>query len=149
MTCTPHYKQDADRPWVTQEGVGIISLWMNPNTRMTIEDVANLIEGFASNQVAEQLAAQPGAQIANVKFENTIHNMTFRGQTIRRELFASYLATDYMHDGEAFNLLYAYTTRAGFPLWVVLCPCCIFCYLITKACQPASPRRKGVSPGQE
>ena len=60
VTCTPHFKNDADRPWITQEGVGIISISLHPKSDITLEDAAKLIENFASRQVSDQLATQPG-----------------------------------------------------------------------------------------
>ncbi len=134
VTCTPHFKQDADRAWVTQEGAGILSLWMNPNSDMTLEDIAKLIEQFGEKQVADQLAAQPSSRLVNVNFTNSIHNATIRGETFQRAQFVNYHAKEYLHDGEPFNLLYAFATTV--PVWLYLCPCCILC---SKSSQPSQP----------
>ena len=85
VTCTPHFKNDAERPWITQEGVGIISISLHPNSEITLEEVAKLIENFASRQVADQIATQPTVtQTMNVQFRSTVYNMTFRGEIIQR-----------------------------------------------------------------
>jgi len=129
VTCTPRYKYDADRPWITQEGVGIISLSLHPNSEMTLEDVARLVENFASGQVADQLALQPMAtQAANVRFHGTICNMTFRRETIQRAQMLKYRAVDYIQDGEPFNLLYKFTTTSTVKPWILFCPCCFLCF---------------------
>ena len=46
VTCTPHFKNDAERPWITQEGVGIISISLHPKSEITLEEVAKLIENL-------------------------------------------------------------------------------------------------------
>ena len=129
VTCTPRYKYDADRPWITQEGVGIISLSLHPKSEMTLEDVARLIENFASGQVADQLASQPMATRAtNIRLRSTICNMTFRRETIQRAQMLNYRAVDYMQDGEPFNLLYTFTTTSTITPWMLFCPCCVVCF---------------------
>ena len=128
VTCTPHFKNDAERPWITQEGVGIISISLHPKSEITLEDVAKLIENFASRQVADRLATQPTVtQIMNVQFRRTVYNMTFRGEIIQRAQMVNYRAVDYMYDGEPFNLLYNFTNGIGIKPQVLFCPCCFLC----------------------
>ena len=108
LTCTPHFKPDADQPWVTMDSIIAVSLWMSPNTFMTLEDVAQLIENFAATQVQQQLSGQP--LCGNVKFRGSVLSMTFRQQTIQRAQMVSLAAKDYIHEGENFNLLLNQTT---------------------------------------
>lgn len=115
VTCTPHFKSDAEQPWVVQEGVGVISLWMHPDSNMTLEDVAALIESFASSQVDQRM----------INYSGRIHNATFRGQTIVREQMSARLARDYVRDGEPFNLRFIF--GASPKLWLIFCPCFICC----------------------
>ena len=107
LTCTPHFKADADQPWVTMDSVIALSLWMSPKTPMTLEDVAQLIENFAATLVQHQLAGQPNARVLSsmVKFRGSVLSMTFRQQTIQRAQMASLAANDYIHEGENFNFL--------------------------------------------
>ena len=115
VTCTPHYKDDAHQPWVVQEGVGIISVWMSPNTSLKLEDIAQLIENFAATQVNQKV----------MYYSGTVQSMTFRGQTILRGQMADYFAKDYMNDGETFNLRF---TFSAYPKpWLIFCPCFICC----------------------
>ena len=115
VTCTPHYKDDAHQPWVVQEGAGIISVWMAPNSSLKLVDIAQLIENFASSQVNQKI----------VYYNGTIQSMTFRGQTIHRTQMADYFAKDYMRDGETFNL--RFTFSVGPKPWLIFCPCFICC----------------------
>ena len=113
VTCTPRYKDDAHQPWVVQEGVGIISVWMSPNTSLKLEDIAQLIENFAASQVNQKV----------VYYNGTVQNMTIRGQTILRAQMTDYFAKDYMRDGETFNLRFTIST---YPKpWLIFCPCFI------------------------
>ena len=58
LSCTPHFKDDAERPWITQESITSVSLWFNPDGGSTLEDIAETIENFVqtmpgySNQIA-------------------------------------------------------------------------------------------------
>ena len=144
VTCTPHFKNDADRPWITQEGVGIISISLHPKSDITLEDVAKLIENFASRQVSDQLATQPGAaQTMNIQFRSTVYNMTFRGEIIQRAQMVNHRAIDYMRDGEPFNLLYNFTNTSTVNPWMLFCPCCILCFLCCKS--SAEPQAQGTT----
>ena len=135
VTCTPHFKNDAERPWITQEGVGIISISLHPKSEITLEDVAKLIENFSSRQVADQVATQPTiTQTVNFQFRSTVYNMTFRGEIIQRAQMVTYRAVDYMRDGEPFNLLYNFTNTST--LKPGMLPCCIFCFLWKSSAEP-------------
>ena len=131
----PKYKNDAEEPWVTQEGQLNMSVWLHPKTSMTLEDVAKLIEKFASSMVSEQLN-QASAQnptvmsMANINYQGTVHMMTFRGQNIRREQMINCSAKEYMRDGETFNMMFTQvmnTTVRPTKLWLLCCPCFLFC----------------------
>ena len=135
VSCTPHFKNDAERPWITQEGVGIISISLHPKSEITLEEVAKLIENFSSRQVADQVATQPTiTQTVNFQFRSTVYNMTFRGEIIQRAQMVTYRAVDYMRDGEPFNLLYKFTNTST--LKPGMLPCCIFCFLWKSSAEP-------------
>ena len=141
VTCTPHFKNDADRPWITQEGVGIISISLHPKSDITLENVAKLIENFASRQVTA--TQQEAIQAMHIQFRKTVYNMTFRGEIIQRAQMVNYRAVDYMRDGEPFNLLYNFT--ATVKPWMFFCSCCINCFgLCCKS--SAEPQAQGTSP---
>ena len=132
VTCTPHFKIDAERPWITQEGVGIISISLHPKSEITLEDVAKLIENFSSRQVADRLATQPIlTQAMNVQFRHTVDDITIRGEIIQRAQMVNYRAVDYLYDGEPFNLSFVYNFTNGLAAkpQMLFCPCCILCFL--------------------
>lgn len=115
VTCTPHFKDDAHQPWVVQEGVGILSVWMSPSTSLKLENIAQLIENFAATQVNQKV----------MSYNGTVQSMTFRGQTILRAQMPNYFAKDYLRDGETFNL--RFTFSAYLKPWLIFCPCFICC----------------------
>ena len=108
LTCTPHFKPDADQPWITMDSITAISLWISPNTPMTLEDVAQLIENFAHTQFQQQVAAQP--TVGNYQYQGRIINMQFRQQNIHRNQMTSFAASNYVRDGEPFNFIMHQTT---------------------------------------
>ena len=45
VTCTPHLKPDAEKPWVTKETTELIYYWFNPGkTTQTLLEVAETIK---------------------------------------------------------------------------------------------------------
>ena len=120
-SCTPHYKEDADKPWVTLESELAYSIWLSPKSSMTLEDVAKLIESFVTGQISQQLAHKD--PVVNYNYEGVVRSMIFRGQDIQRTQMANYSVKDYVREGEPFNLVFAQTFRAKFNPLVFLCPC--------------------------
>ena len=44
--CTPHFKPDAEKPWVTKENKESIHFWFNPYKTQTLLEVAESIEAW-------------------------------------------------------------------------------------------------------
>ncbi len=115
LTRIPRFKEDAQQPWVTKEGIIQLSVWMHPKSTMTLEDVARLIEQYAVNTTAQQLQQQAtvnplaGAASNNTTYSGIVNSMTFRGQVINRSQLFNYAAVDYMKDGENFSFLMTQT----------------------------------------
>ena len=127
-SCTPHYKEDADKPWVTLESEQAYSIWLSPKSSMTLEDAAKKIENFEERQVYQQLAEEAALNpLANYNYQGTVCNMTFQGQVIQRSHMTDYSAKDYMREGESFNLLFTQTFRATVNPLVLFCPCVVCC----------------------
>ena len=103
-SCTPHYKEDADKPWVTLESELAYSIWLSPKSSMTLEDVAKLIESFVTGQISQQLAHKD--PVVNYNYEGVVRSMIFRGQDIQRTQMANYSVKDYVREGEPFNLVF-------------------------------------------
>ena len=130
FSVTPHYKDDADQPWITLESQLAISVWLSPKSNMTLEDVAKLIESFAAGQVSQQLthsAAQSplNAGVANINYRGVVHSMTFRGQNIMRSQMLNFPAKDHLREGEPFNMIFTQSFSAN--PFTMLCPCCAAC----------------------
>ncbi len=115
LTGIPRFKDDAVQPWVTKEGLIQVSIWMQPNSTMTLEDVARLIEQYATNLTSQQLhhagnanaLAAPAAN--NTTYTGVVNNMTFRGQTFDRSQLIKCTAVEYMKDGENFGFIMTQT----------------------------------------
>ncbi len=109
LTITPRYKDDADKAWVTREGLLQMSVWLSPRTAMTLEDIALLIERFAADSITQQVQQQSAnsslAATSNIKYQGRVNSMTFRGQIIDRSQMPSLSAQDYLKEGENFNML--------------------------------------------
>lgn len=94
ITCTPHFKEDADKAWVTQDSLTAISYWFNPEHGLTLEDAAETIEQFVQSM--------PGysSQIASCTFKSFV----IRGEQFSKDglMMSAHLAADKLHDGEQF-----------------------------------------------
>ena len=113
-TCTPHFKQDAQTAWITQDGEFKLCIWLHPQSSITLEDAARLIDEY----VMSRLRQGPGGHLTP---DQVVDSMTFRGQSIARAQMASYRAVDYMRDDEPFSLFYRIIPRVS-PMGI-LCPC--------------------------
>lgn len=103
--CVPHYKEDAERPWITQDGLWGISVWLSPKSGIMLSDVAKLIEDkIAANSTSAVNVNQTVVAATNVQQQGTVQSMTFRGQMIPRPQMSNSRAVDYLHDGETFDL---------------------------------------------
>jgi hypothetical protein len=137
VSCTPHYKDDVDKPWCSREGILNIALFLSPKSTMSLEDLAKMIEEFLhtihtdSGIQANQL--QGAFQInVNMKYEMNILSMIFQGESMPRSAQMSTLqAKTFLRDEEPFSVVYELrmsgttttdVVRRGF--WQNCCPCC-------------------------
>ena len=58
-TCTPHFKQDAQNAWITQDGEFKLCIWLHPQSSITLEDAARLIDEY----VMSRLRQGPGGHL--------------------------------------------------------------------------------------
>ena len=105
ISCTPHFKDDAVRPWITQDSITSASLWFNPGGGSTLEDIAETIENFVQTM--------PG-------YSNQIASCSLRSLTVRGEVFmkdssmmSSYKAGDKLHHLEPFTVQVKKTVGPG------------------------------------
>ncbi len=96
ISCTPHFKQDAEKAWVTQDSLTAVSIWFNPDRGMTLEDMAQTIEQF--------IQTMPGysTQVASCTFESFI----IRGEQFSKGslMMTGHMAADKLRDGEPFRV---------------------------------------------
>ena len=116
ISCTPHFKEDAQQHWVTQENMFGISYWFNPNEAPTLEDMIGAVENFISANYNKMMpqnmnVAAGGTQVqmhTTSNMQGKIVVVTIRGRNYERETLVNYKAGEYLHDGEVFNMDYAY-----------------------------------------
>ena len=112
VSCTPHYKDDVDKPWCTREGILNITLFLSPKSTMSLEDLAKLIEEFLHTIHADSAMGNRGPHgtfqtNTNVKYEMYIQNMIFQGESMPRSAQMSTLqAKTFLRDQEPFSVVY-------------------------------------------
>ena len=105
ISCTPHFKDDAETAWVTQDSLTTVSLWFNPDRGLTLEDVAETIDQFVHTM--------PGfsSQIASC----TLQSLVIRGEVFNKDslMLSAHMAGDKLHDGEQFTVKVVKTVGVG------------------------------------
>ena len=96
LSCTAHFKKDAEKPWVTSDSPIQLNYWFNPITDLTLEDVAASIEEFARSQY---------------RSDGQVLSFTIRGQAYSKETMVNFKAAEYLHDKEPFNLAYKHNLK--------------------------------------
>ncbi len=95
ISCTPYFKQDAEKAWVTQDSLTSVKLYFNPDHGLTLEDIAQTIEQFVHTM--------PGysTQVASC----TVASIAIRGEHYSKDsLMSGHMAADKFHDGEQFTV---------------------------------------------
>ena len=117
ITCTPHFKHDAENAWVTREGQGSIHYWFNPDKIKTLLEMAESIEAWSLNdfqQQAGQVAMPcPCCKPPSVDYSLTINSMEIRGRTYDRQAMASCEVSSTIHNEEPFNISVRSSTRVA------------------------------------
>ena len=105
ISCTPHFKDDAERAWVTQDSLTAVSVWLNPELGLTLEDMAETIEQFVHTM--------PGfsSKVASCTF----HSFVIRGEVFTKDslMLSGHMAGDKFHDGEQFTVRVVKTVGVG------------------------------------
>jgi len=115
VTCTPHFKSDAEKPWVTRESGVLIHYWFNPGKTETLLEVAECIEAWALHEYEEEIKQTKTnltstwslhccAIINYSKYQVTINKMDIRGVTYDREAMAIKTVNDCLRDEEPITL---------------------------------------------
>ena len=97
LCCTPHFKPDAEKPWVTKESVSSLHYWYNPEKGQTLLEVAEQIEAWMRYDFEETLQT-------TARYNMNILSMEIRGVKYTREELATKTASETLDNEEPFTL---------------------------------------------
>ena len=157
VSCTPHYKDDVDKPWCSQVGMMNVAIFLSPKSTMSLEDLAKMIEGFLHTVHADSgMQANQGMFQTNVsvKYDINIRSMVFQGESMPRSAQMSTLqAKTFLRDQEPFNVVYELgisgTTTTDFERRGVLQSCCPCCFSQRDPNQDDIPGMHAAPPAQQ
>lgn len=96
LCCTPHFKPDAEKPWVTRESASSLHYWFNPEQGQTLLEVVEQIEAWIHQDYQETLQRRG--------YTMNILNMEIRGVKYNREELATKTTRENLHNEEPFTL---------------------------------------------
>ena len=97
LCCTPHFKPDAEKPWVTKESVSSLHYWYNPEKGQTLLEVVEQIEAWMRYDFEETLQT-------TARYNMNILSMEIRGVKYTREELATKTASETLRNEEPFTL---------------------------------------------
>ena len=110
ISCTPHFKHDAEKPWVTKESASSMHYWFNPEKEQTLIEVVKQIEEWIRYDFAEVTLNRMR------NYHMGVQNMEIRGINYKREELANKTTGGNLRDEEPFTLrinsMYAATAHA-------------------------------------
>ena len=106
ISCTPHFKPDAERPWVTRESATSLHYWYNPKTEQTLLEVVEQIERWIQY---DYKALNPRSM--RNQYNMNILCMEIRGVEFDRDVLAAKTTTDNFYNEEPFTLRFQSTLR--------------------------------------
>ena len=110
ISCTPHCKHDAEKPWVTKESASSMHYWFNPEKEQTLIEVVEQIEEWIRYDVEEVTL--------NRNYRMGVQSMEIRGINYTREELANKTTGGNLRDEEPFTL------RIN-SMHAATAPCCI------------------------
>ena len=126
ITCTPHFKSDAEKPWIIKETSTLIHYWFNPGKPHTLLEVAEAIEVWVVSEYAEDIKQAKAIYDSSccikanyTEPQATIYKMEIRGVSYDRETMAVKYTNECLHDEEPI------TVRAESRGGVTVTPCTI------------------------
>ena len=97
LCCTPHFKPDAEKPWVTKESVSSLHYWYNPEKGQTLLEVVEQIEAWMRYDFEDTLQT-------TVSYNMNILSMEICGVKYTREELATKTASESLCNEEPFTL---------------------------------------------
>ena len=105
LNCTPHFKFDTEKSWVTKESASSLHYWFNPEKGVTLLEVVEQIEGWTHHDFEETLQINPGPlPVCGSGYNMNILSMEIRGVKYNREDLATMTTNDNLHNEEPFTL---------------------------------------------
>ena len=104
ISCTLHFKSDAEKPWVTKESISSIHYWFNPEKEVeqTLIEMVEQIEAWMDYDYRETLQKS----YATHGYVMNILNMEICGVKYTHEELATMVTIKYIHNEEPFTLRY-------------------------------------------
>ena len=97
LCCTPHFKPDAEKPWVTRESASSLHYWYNPEKGQTLLEVVEQIEAWIRYDYEETVQT-------TARYNINILSMEIRGVKYTREELATKTASETLRNEEPFTL---------------------------------------------
>ena len=99
ISCTPHFKHDAEKPWVTKESVSSMHYWFNPEKEQTLIAVVEQIEEWIRFDFA-QVSQNPNYVMG-------VQSMEIRGVNYTLDELANKTTGENFRDEEPFTLRFS------------------------------------------
>lgn len=105
VSCTPHFKPDAESPWVTKESITSVHYWFNPEKRQTLLEVVEQIEGWIYHDFSETAQEiEPVCKSCFCAYSINIWSMEIRGVKYNRETLRRKTTFESLCNEEPFTL---------------------------------------------
>ena len=105
VSCTPHFKPDAEAPWVTKDSITSFHYWFNPEKRQNLLEVIELIEGWVYHDFSETAQEiEPVSKSCFCAYSISIRSIEIRGIKYNREALASKTTFESLCNEEPFTL---------------------------------------------
>ena len=108
VSCTPHFKPDAETPWVTKESITSVHYWFNPEKRQTLLEVVEQIEGWINHDFEETTKEiEPLCESCFCSYSINIRNIEIRGVKYNREALATKTTFESLCNEEPITLRFS------------------------------------------
>jgi len=104
ISCTPHFKDDAENPWITRESQLLIHYWFNPGKTQTLHQVVESIEAWGLNEYQQQVQRSSALKCCYPDYSLTIDNVEIRGTTYDRQAMTTLYTSSALHNEEPFTM---------------------------------------------
>ena len=104
VTCIPHFKDDADNPWVTKESDVLIRYWFNPKKTHNLLQIAESIEAWTQDTFQQNMQENRLIACCIRNYSIIICKMEIRGKSYDRQAFETLSTESILLNEEPFNM---------------------------------------------